>query len=105
MDTQTYTERIAELTEQIATLPKGYISKKTVDGHVYFYHQWSENGSKKSRYLKDEELVSMTEQIEQRKALQQELKAVKAAFAEETKKKSDSIYTVCSLMHKRTPVA
>ena len=54
MDTQTYTERIAELTEQIATLPKGYISKKTVDGHVYFYHQWSENGSKKSRYLKDE---------------------------------------------------
>ena len=105
MDTQTYTERIAELTEQIATLPKGYISKKTVDGHVYFYHQWSENGSKKSRYLKDEELVSMTEQIEQRKALQQELKAVKAAFAEETKKKSDSIYTVCILMHKRTPVA
>ena len=40
MDTQTYTERIAELTEQIATLPKGYISKKNVDGHVYFYHQW-----------------------------------------------------------------
>lgn len=105
MDTQTYTERIAELTEQIATLPKGYISKKTVDGHVYFYHQWSENGSKKSRYLKDEELVSMTEQIEQRKALQQELKAVKAAFAEETKKKSDSMDTVCVLMHKRTPVA
>ena len=37
--------------------------------------------------------------------MQQELKAVKAAFAEETKKKSDSMDTVCVLMHKRTPVA
>lgn len=46
MDNREQLRRITELTEQIAGLPKGYLSKKTIGGKVYYYHQWSENGVK-----------------------------------------------------------
>ena len=106
MDKQSYLKRIAELTAKIASLPKGYISKKAIGGQVYFYHQWSENGSKKSCYLKDDEIAGLSEQIEERKALQAELKAVKAEFTGfSSKPKNEPPHTVCTLMHKRVATA
>ena len=51
MDRNEYLDRIAELTGQIAGLPKGYISQKTVNGKVYFYHQWSENGATRAEIV------------------------------------------------------
>lgn len=71
MDTN---ERINEIKKQIQTLPNGYISQKTIKGKVRYYLQWSENGKKKSKYIKDGELEHIREQIEQRKTLQEELK-------------------------------
>ena len=47
-------DRIYELTEEIASLPSGYISKKTINGKIKQYYQWSESGKKKSKYLDDE---------------------------------------------------
>ena len=44
MDNREQLRRSTELTEQIAGLPKGYLSKKNIGGKVYYYHQWSENG-------------------------------------------------------------
>ena len=95
-------QKIAELTEKIGKLPKGYISKKTVNGNVYFYHQWSEGGVKKSKYLRDEEIAGLTEQIELRKKLQKELAEIKAGniSAPETQ----NGFLKCTLMHKRAPV-
>ena len=95
-------QKIAELTEKIGKLPKGYISKKTVNGNVYFYHQWSEGGVKKSKYLRDEEIAGLTEQIELRKKLQKELAEIKAGnvAAPETQ----NGFLKCTLMHKCTPV-
>lgn len=90
--------KIAELSEKIRELPKGYISQKTVGGKVYFYHQWSENGTKKSKYLRADEAALLSEQIEKRKALQRELDALKAADADATVLK-------CTFMHKNIPVA
>ena len=46
MENQELLNQIAELTTQIRGLPKGYISKKTISGKTYYYHQWSENGAK-----------------------------------------------------------
>ena len=60
-------EKLAELTARIKELPKGYISKKTIGGKVYYYHQWSENGSKQSRYIKDDEVEPLAKQIAERK--------------------------------------
>ena len=94
--------RIAELTARIERLPKGYISQKTIGGKIYFYHQWSQNGQKQSRYLHDSELEPLTKQIETRKRLQSELR--------ELRKKPTSAHKEvapmkCVLMHKKIPVA
>lgn len=67
-------DRIKVLQEEISQLPKGYISQKNIQGKTRYYLQWSENGKKKSKYIKDGELENLREQIEQRKALQEELK-------------------------------
>ena len=32
---------VAELEQQIASLPAGSITKKTVNGKEYFYHRWT----------------------------------------------------------------
>ena len=64
MDNREQLRRITELTEQIAGLPKGYLSKKTIGGKVYYYHQWSENGVKQSRYLHDSEIAPLADKIE-----------------------------------------
>ena len=69
MDNREQLRRITELTEQIAGLPKGYLSKKTIGGKVYYYHQWSENGVKQSRYLHDSEIEPLADKIEKRKEL------------------------------------
>jgi len=93
-------DKITELTKQIAELPKGYISKKQVGGQVYFYHQWSQSGIKQSRYLKDDEIQPISELIEKRKELQQQLREIKLGT---TKTNTDKM--ICTLMHKTVPVA
>lgn len=71
-------EKITQLEKEIADLPPGYISKKTINGKIRQYHQWTEDGKKKSKYLNDEAATVMTELIEKRRILQQELKKTKA---------------------------
>lgn len=66
--------QITELTTKISNLPKGYISKKSINGKLYYYHQWSEKGKKQSKYLKDNEIEALSEQINLRKELQEQLR-------------------------------
>ena len=35
-------EKIARLESEIAELPVGYISRKTINGTIRQYHQWTE---------------------------------------------------------------
>ena len=56
MDDLKRQEKIQELERQIAGLPIGYISKKTINGKVRYYHQWTENRKKHSQYLRDGEM-------------------------------------------------
>lgn len=71
-------KKITQLENEIAELPPGYISKKTINGKIRQYYQWTEDGKKKSKYLNDESAIIMTEMIEKRRMLQQELKEAKA---------------------------
>ena len=108
MPTAEQMNRIAELTAQIAELPRGYISQKTIGGKVYFYHQWSEQGKKQSRYLHDSEIEPLTKQIELRKQLQAELRELRARPTSAGKSPSQDREVTqmkCTLMHKRIPVA
>ena len=105
MDKQEQLRQIAEITAQIGILPKGYISKKQINGKVYYYHQWSQSGVKQSRYLHDSEIEPLAEQIEQRKALQAKLRSLKAKSSVGSKKRNEVNSLKCTLMHKRIQVA
>ena len=68
---------IAELEHQIAELPAGSVTKKTVNGKEYYYHRWAEEKKRREKYIPAEELDLFRKQIERRKALEKELKAMK----------------------------
>ena len=68
---------INKLEEQIAKLPIGYITEKVINEKKYYCQQWKENGKSKSRYISEEEANTLKPQIEERKKLQKELKALK----------------------------
>lgn len=69
--------KISELEKEIATLPIGYISKKTIGGKIRYYRQWTENGKIKSKYISNEEYDEVSQAIARRKELQKQLKELK----------------------------
>lgn len=95
---------LAELTARIKELPKGYISKKTIGGTVYYYHQWSESGSKQSRYIKNDEVEQLAKLIDERKELQAQIRALKKTPPKNSRRNEVNVMK-CTLMHKRIPVA
>lgn len=58
---------------KLSLLPKGYISKKTINGKVQHYLQWTENGKKKSKYINITNLESVQKGIKERKKLEKKL--------------------------------
>ena len=89
MDENKRLEAVQALERQIAGLPIGYISKKTINGKIRYYHQWTENGKKRGRYLREGEMEPLRAQIERRKTLQAELKALGAALPKPQAPKPD----------------
>lgn len=71
-------ELAKRLEQEISTLPIGYISKKKINGKTQYYHQWTENGKVKSKYIKNGELDDLESQINYRRELQEKLKEVNA---------------------------
>lgn len=80
--------RAEELERQLTDLPVGSITKKTINGKEYFYHRWTENKKRREKYIPADELEIFQAQIEQRKALERELKALKKYLPKE--KSSDT---------------
>ena len=78
MDKAEITARIAELESQIAELPRGSVVYKNIKGKKWPYLQWTEGGKSKSQFVKEDELELVSEQVAQRKAMQAELKSLKA---------------------------
>lgn len=89
MDELKQLEKIQELERQIAGLPIGYISKKTINGKVRYYHQWTENRKKHSQYLRDGEMEVLQEQIDRRKSLQAQLKEQQSGMPKARQPKLD----------------
>ena len=63
-------KEIEELERQITELPVGYISKKNIHGKDRFYHQWTEDGKVRSKYLREGEKEPLEKQILKRRKLQ-----------------------------------
>lgn len=90
------TDRISDLKRQIAELPVGSISRKTINGKVYFYHQWQENGKTHGYSVSEEEAAEIKIQIEKRRALQKDLRALekKSSSTSAAPQNDDSFKTV-----------
>ncbi len=77
-------EQIAELEKEISALPSGSITKKKIKDGIYYYHRINENGKRKENYIDKEKAEELKIQIERRKALQKELKSLKALLPNNT---------------------
>ena len=84
-------KRMDEIEEQISSLPAGYISKKTINGKLRYYLQWTQDGKKRSKYIRPCELEATEELIEKRRFLQEELKSLKRDAGELFKKINESV--------------
>lgn len=71
--------RIRYIKDKLAQLPMGNITYKTINNKKYPYYQWTENGKQRGRRVKDDELELLTEQIAERKELQQILREVEGS--------------------------
>ena len=78
-------DKILKLESEINDLPIGYISKKNINGKIRQYHQWIENGKKKSKYLDDKSADILAEKINKRRTLEKELKEVKKQVQKKSK--------------------
>ena len=112
MDASDRINIISELTDEIEKLPKGYISTKNISGKIYYYHQWSENGNKQSKYVRDDEIKHLSELIERRRQLREELRSLRQAAVDEPRishsheaKSGGANKAKFVLMHKKAPVA
>ena len=81
-------DKIERLEEEISELPIGYISKKNINGKIRQYHQWTEDGKKKSKYLDSETALVVAERIAKRKELEKELKIEKALLPRRSTKRT-----------------
>ena len=77
-----YVDEIENLKTQIATLPQGYISTKTIYGKKRYYLQWKQGKQVKSKYIKLGELEYYENAIALRKQLQTELQKRLATYVE-----------------------
>lgn len=66
-----------ETEEAINSLPRGYISTKTISGHVYHYLQWRDGSHVRSAYVNDEILAIVSQKIVIRKQYEELLKVYK----------------------------
>ena len=81
-----------QIQEKIDSLPKGYLSKKKINGKERIYRQWNENGKKYSKYVPNEEISLVSKEIEIRKNLESILSSISSYALEmnSSKKKISS---------------
>lgn len=71
---------VSQIEKVIESLPRGYISVKTISGHQYFYRQWREGNKIVSTYVPESYLNVVRQKIEIRKQNEQLLKILKKDY-------------------------
>lgn len=69
-------DTIFDLIHRQNELPKGNIYKKVIKNNTYFYHQYRENGKNYSIKLNNDEIAPLKAQIEERKVIEKNIKAL-----------------------------
>ena len=69
-------QALREIEIKIASLPRGYLTVKKINGKSRHYIQWSEGGKKKSKYVNEAAFERIQEEIKRRKELECEAKSL-----------------------------
>ena len=70
-------QRIIDIEREIATLPSGSVSKKTIKDKVYYYHRVNRDGKTKETYVSFDDVDELKAQIKKRRVLEKELKELR----------------------------
>ena len=62
--------------EMLAGLPKGTISEKLVNGHIYYYLQYRDGKKVVSRYIRKQDVDTLRQQIEKRRHIETMIKSL-----------------------------
>ena len=71
---------VSEIEKVIESLPRGYISVKTISGHKYYYRQWREGEKIISSYVPESYLNVVRQKIEIRKQNEELLKILRKDY-------------------------
>lgn len=78
-----YKETLNELhkaEDLVESLPRGYISRKVISGHTYYYLQWREGSHVLSAYINDAMVELTASKIAVRKAAEDLVKVLKKSL-------------------------
>lgn len=78
-----FKETLKELSDAealVASLPRGYISRKVISGHTYHYLQWREGTHVLSTYINDAMVELTASKILVRKAAEDLIKVLKKSL-------------------------
>ena len=71
---------VSEIEKVIESLPRGYISVKTISGHTYYYRQWREGDKIVSSYVPESYLNVVRQKIQIRKQNEELLKILRKDY-------------------------
>lgn len=71
---------VSEIEKVIESLPRGYISVKTISGHTYYYRQWREGEKIISSYVPESYLNVVKQKIQIRKQNEELLKILRKDY-------------------------
>ena len=88
MENKELLETLNALENELSSLPVGYISRKTIYGKKKCYHQWMEDGKKRSKYVDNATADVLQKQFSRRKELQNQIKQIKATIKVDSSSKT-----------------
>ena len=71
-----------KILEELRMLPTGGLTHKKINGKIYLYYQWRENGKQHSRRVKEDGEEILAAQIARRKVLEQQKKEIETESEE-----------------------
>lgn len=70
-------DKLAKLEERLAELPKGSVCRKVIYNKERFYLQWREGTKTKSKYLNPDEVEETKAAVEERRAIEKQIRSIK----------------------------
>ena len=83
---------LMKLEERLAELPKGSVCRKVIYDKERFHLQWREGAKTKSKYLNPDEVEETRVAVEERRAIEKQIKSIKAQIKVPTSVSESPVY-------------